>query len=389
MDLEEIDKKYVLQTYARNYVHFTHGKDAFLYDDKGNEYIDFMCGISVVNAGHANKYINDKIKDQLDNLTHTSNLFLIEPQAMLAKKIADLFDDNYASFFCNSGTEANEGAIKLARKYGKDKRYKIVTLKNSFHGRTIASLKATGQSKLHNHFGPFPDGFVYAENIDDIISKVDDKTIGIMIELVQGEGGLERLNKEKVQLIAKYAKENDILLIIDEVQTGVYRTGEFLASMDYEIKPDIITIAKALANSLPIGVILTKHKDVLSLGDHGSTCGGNFLSTSAGLATLEYLEKLKSSSVLDENIKNYQEQLSLLEAKYPNIITRKAGKGMMGGYRINENILVDDIISLAFENKLLIIKAGKNTIRIFPPLNIEEKVLIDGFNRLNKAFSSL
>ena len=389
MNLEEIDKQYVLQTYKRNYVNFTHGNNAFLYDDKGDEYIDFMCGISVVNAGHSNKYINDKIKQQIDKIAHISNLFLIKPQAMLAKKIANLFDDNYASFFCNSGTEANEGAIKLARKYGKDKRYKIITLRNSFHGRTITSLKATGQESMHNYFGPFPDGFVYAENLDEIIEKVDETTIAIMIELIQGEGGLENLDKDKVQLIAKYAKENDILLIVDEVQTGIYRTGEFLASMYYKIKPDIITIAKALANSLPIGAIITNHKKILSIGDHGSTFGGNFLSSSAGLATLEYLEKLKSSSKLDDTIKNYQKQLSLLEAKYPNIIIKKVGQGMMGGYRIKKNINIDDIISSAFENKLLIIKAGKNTIRLFPPLSIEQNVLNDGFQKLERVFRYL
>lgn len=388
MKIENIDKKYVLQTYKRNYVNFTHGKNAFLYDDKGNEYIDFMCGISVVNAGHANEYINNKLKEQIDKLAHTSNLFLIEPQAKLAQKIASLFDDNYASFFCNSGTEANEGAIKLARKYGKDERYKIITLKNSFHGRTITSLKATGQTDMHNYFGPFPDGFVYAEDIDDIINKVDKKTVAIMIELVQGEGGLERLDKSKVQEIAKYCKENDILLIVDEVQTGVYRTGEFLASIEYDIKPDIITIAKALANSLPIGAIITKHKDIFSIGDHGSTFGGNFLSSQAGLATLEFLEKLKSSSKLDKIIKNYQENLSSLEQKYPNIIIKKVGHGMMGGYRIKENINIDDIISVAFKNKLLIIKAGKNTIRIFPPLSVEKEVLNDGFHILDYVFSS-
>ena len=389
MNTQEIDKKYVLQSYKRNYTNFTHGKNAFLFDDKGNKYIDFSCGISVVNAGHTNKFINDKIKNQLDKIVHTSNLFVIEPQAKLAQKIADLFYDEYASFFCNSGTEANEGAIKIARKYGKDKRYKIVTLKHSFHGRTITSLKATGQTSLHNYFGPFPDGFVYADDIDDISNKLDDKTIAVMIELIQGEGGLEELNKEKVQKIAKICKEKDILLIIDEVQSGVFRTGEFLASQKYDIKPDIITIAKALGNGVPIGAIITNKKDILSYGDHGSTFGGNFLASASALATLEFLDDLKQSQKLEKTINIYQKELSILVEKFPNIIDKKTGLGLMAGLRIKNNINIDDIIAKAFENKLIMIKAGRNTLRLFPPLSIEETTLKQGFKVLQETLQEL
>jgi len=343
----------------------------------------------VVNAGHGNESINEAIKKQIDNVIHISNLMVIEPQVKLAKKLADLFHDNYSSFFCNSGTEANEGAIKLARKYGDNDRYKIITLKHSFHGRTITSLKATGQKDLHNYFGPFPDGFVYADDIDDIKNKFDDKTIAVMIELIQGEGGLEALEIDKVQNLSVWCKQNNLLLIVDEVQSGVFRTGEFLASMKYDIKPDIITIAKALGNGVPIGAIMTNKKDIFTYGDHGSTFGGNFLSSRSGLATLEFLFDLKQNGYLDKIINLYQDELSKLALNFPNLIIKKTGLGMMGGLRMKQDVNTDNIILKSFENKLIILKAGKNTIRLFPPLSIEEDVLRDGFDRFTRVLDGI
>ena len=277
MNLEEIDKNYVLNTYKREYINFIRGVGATLYDKDNKTYIDFSSGIGVVSLGHSNKRLVSVISKQVSNIIHCSNLYLIEPQALLAKKINDLYGQDIAMFFSNSGAEANECAIKMARKYGeKDgscKRYKIITLKNSFHGRTITSLKATGQEAMHNYFGPYPDGFVYANNIANVKDIIDDQTVAVMLELIQGEGGVEAFDIKELQNLEKLLKKKDILLIIDEVQTGVYRTGEFLASNYYNISPDIITMAKGLANGIPIGVTASRIKNIFSFGDHGVLLG--------------------------------------------------------------------------------------------------------------------
>jgi acetylornithine/N-succinyldiaminopimelate aminotransferase len=246
-DLKQLDSDYILPTYSRNYTEFVRGENATLFDESGNDYIDFTSGIGVVSVGHGNKVLSDALSKQVSEMIHTSNLYAIRPQAEAAKAIVEQSGYDMQCFFANSGAEANEGAIKIARKYGEVgdeiKRYKIITLEKSFHGRTISALKATGQEAMHNYFGPFPDGFSYAKNIDDIESMIDDHTVAVMIELVQGEGGIEALDKEKVQKLASMLKEKDVLLIIDEVQTGVYRTGQMLASNHYDLEPDIITLA--------------------------------------------------------------------------------------------------------------------------------------------------
>lgn len=305
-EIEKIDKDYVLHTYARNYVNFKKGKNATLYDDTNKDYIDFTSGIGVVSVGHGNQRVAQRIFEQVSNLTHTSNLYAIEPQALLAKKIKELSSYDVRTFFANSGAEANEAAIKIARTYGEQnfekKRYKIITLENSFHGRTITTVKATGQSSFHqSKFAPYPEGFSF-NAIDDIYNSIDDETVAVMIELVQGEGGVYPFPKDKIEELAKFLKANKILLIIDEVQTGVYRTGEFLASNLYDIEPDIITLAKGLGGGVPIGAVLTIHKDIWGAGDHGSTFGGNYLVTSAGLEVLDILENYKDSGKLDETI---------------------------------------------------------------------------------------
>ena len=233
--LEQMDKEYVLHTYARNYVNFKKGVNATLFDENDKDYIDFTSGIAVCSVGHGNKRVADKIYEQILNISHISNLYGIEPQAKLAKKLKELSGYDIRTFFSNSGAEANEGAIKIARIYGEtkfeNKRYKVITLEHSFHGRTITTVKATGQSSMHTpNFAPYPDGFSYHNKIDDIYNAIDNEIVAVMIELVQGEGGVQPFDKKEIQELAKFLKENDILLITDEVQTGVYRTGEFLAS---------------------------------------------------------------------------------------------------------------------------------------------------------------
>jgi len=387
MNLEEIDKKYVLNTYPRNYTNFRSGNNAKLFDENGNEFIDFTSGIGVVSVGHANKRVSNAICEQAKNILHISNLYLIEPQALLAKEIVTLSKLDGGVFFANSGAEANEGAIKIARKYGevdgKPKRYKVITLKHSFHGRTISTLKATGQESMHNYFGPYPDGFVYADDIDSIESLLDDHTVAVMIELVQGEGGVEPLDKKKVQNLEKLLKRKDILLIIDEVQTGIYRTGKFLASNLYEITPDIVTLAKGLGGGVPIGAILTTKKDVLKVGDHGSTFGGNYLVTRASLEVLDILKNENLQETIDYFDKKLQK---LLEFSF---VKKAVGVGLMRGLRIEDSKTLASLITECFNQKVLVLKAGRDTLRFLPPLTITKDEIDEGFKRVEKAFNTI
>ncbi len=393
MDLEAIDKKYILHTYARNYINFTHGNNARLYDDKGREYIDFTSGIGVVSVGHANPRLSQAICEQAGKIIHISNLFLIEPQALLAKKLVEESGYDMRVFFANSGAEANEGAIKIARKYGEVdgqvKRYKIITLKHSFHGRTITALKATGQEAMHTYFGPFPDGFAYAEDIDAIEGLLDDRTVGVMIELIQGEGGVEPQDKKKVQRLAKLLKERDILLIVDEVQTGIYRTGEMLASNLYEIEPDIVTLAKGLGGGVPIGAVMTTLKDIFKPGDHGSTFGGNYLSSRAGLEVMDILSAYKDSGRLDEVMIYFEERLKDLAKRYEEFFIKEVGLGFMRGLRAKDASIQSDVIQKSFEEGLLVLKAGRNTVRFLPPLTITKEEIDEGLRRLEKALERM
>jgi len=311
----------------------------------------------------------------------------------LAKRLVELSGYDMRCFFSNSGAEANEGAIKIARKYGevegKPKRYKVITLEHSFHGRTISTLKATGQESMHNYFGPFPDGFVYAKDIDHIESLCDNHTVAVMIELVQGEGGVAPQDKDKVQKLEKFLKSRDILLIVDEVQTGIYRTGEFLASNLYEIKPEIVTIAKGLGGGVPIGAVMTTLKDIFKPGDHGSTFGGNYLVCAAALEVIDILEEYKDSGKLDEAILYFKNYIEKLAESYPKIVEKSVGLGYMRGLRIKDNDTLSAIINKAFENRVLVLKAGRNTLRFLPPLTINKEEIDEGFKRVEVAFSNL
>jgi acetylornithine aminotransferase len=394
MNLEEIDKKYVLNTYARNYVNFISGTNATLFDDNQKDYIDFTSGIGVVSCGHGNKRIADAIYKQVNNITHISNLYAIQPQAELAKKVAELSGYDVAMFFANSGAEANEGAIKIARKYGEtkfnNKKYKVITLEHSFHGRTITTVKATGQSAMHTeNFSPYPDGFSYNAQLNDIYNSIDEQTVAVMLELVQGEGGVQPFPKEDIQKLAKYLKENKILLIIDEVQTGAYRTGEFLASNLYDIQPDIITMAKGIGSGVPIGVVMTTHKDIFEPGDHGSTFGGNYLSTASALEACLILDEIKNDGTLDETIIYFESKLKKLYENNKSIFTDIVGLGLMRGLRVKDATTLGSILKNSFEEGVLVLKAGKNTLRFLPPLTISKKEIDEGFKRLEQAVEKI
>ena len=394
MNLEEQDKQYVLQTYARDYTNFVKGIGSTLYDDKGNDYIDFASGIGVNSVGHGNEKLTTAICEQAKNIIHISNLQVIEPQAKLAQKIVELSGYDMGIFFANSGAEANEGAIKIARKYGetkfKNKRYKVITLEHSFHGRTITTVKATGQESFHTpHFSPYPDGFSYEKSIEDVYHAIDDETVAVLIELVQGEGGVQPFEKEEIQKLALHLKKEGILLIVDEVQTGVYRTGEFLASNLYEIEPDIITLAKGLGGGVPIGAVMTKHKDVLSAGDHGSTFGGNYLSTSAGLAVLDILKSMYDNGLIDETLLYFSEKLKVIASKYETLFEKEVGLGLMRGLRAKSAEIQGNIIKNCMHEGLVVLKAGRNTVRFLPSITITKEEIDEGFVRFEKVLINL
>lgn len=386
-------QKYLLSTYKRQAVSFERGENATLWDSEGKEYIDFAAGVAVCSVGHGNRRLARAISDQAAKILHVSNLYCIAPQEVCARRIVELSGYDMRCFFGNSGTEVNEGAIKIARKYGevegRAKRYKIITLENSFHGRTITALKATGQVAKHDYFGPYPDGFVYAANVEEIESLIDETTVAVMIELVQGEGGVQPLDKQKVLNLSALLKSKDILLIVDEVQTGIYRCGSFLASHYYGITPDVITLAKGLGGGVPIGVVMTRLKDIFSYGDHGSTFGGNYLSTAAANEVLDILEAYNKSGEMMEHQNYFETSLESFTSHYPDIFTERVGIGMMQGLRVIDGEVLSKIIDSAFEIGVLVIKSGRNTLRFVPPLTISKSEMDEGFRRLNIAMQRL
>ncbi len=368
-NLKNIDKEFVADTYARFDVELTRGKGSKLYDENGKEYIDLATGIAVNTFGACdNEWIN-AVTAQLSKLQHTSNLYYSAPCAQLAKLLCERTGAKKV-FFGNSGAEANECAIKVARKWAQDTKgegdYNIITLKNSFHGRTVTTLKATGQDVFHKDFGPFPEGFLYAEanNIDGVKELVKShKCAAVMMELVQGEGGVLPLDADFVKGVFALAKEENILVIIDEVQTGNGRTGELYAYMNFGVTPDIVTTAKGLGGGLPIGaaMLFEKVEKTLNKGSHGSTFGGNPIACAGAISIIERLDK----STLD-GVKERSEYIfnALNGAKG---IKSVSGMGLMLGIETEKDS--SEVLKKCMEKGILPIKA-KTKIRLLPALNI-------------------
>jgi acetylornithine aminotransferase len=263
-------------------------------------------------------------------------------------------------------------------------------LEHSFHGRTITTVKATGQESFHvPHFSPYPDGFSYEKSIKDVYAAIDGETVAVLIELVQGEGGVQPFDKEEIQKLAAHLKSKEILLIVDEVQTGVFRTGEFLASNLYEIEPDIITLAKGLGGGVPIGAVMTKHKDILSAGDHGSTFGGNYLSSAAGLAVLSVLKPMYDDGLIDETLLYFSEKLKVIASNYDNLFEKEVGLGLMRGLRAKSAEVQGSIIKKSMAEGLVVLKAGRNTVRFLPSITITKSEIDEGFKRFEKVISTL
>lgn len=374
----------LMNTYGATTV-ITKGNGCYLYDDNNKEYIDFTSGIGVNCLGYNDPDWTEAVTKQVTTLQHCSNLFLNPATVTLSNKLTQLTGMSKV-FFANSGAEANEGAIKLARKYSSDKygnnRGKVLTLKQSFHGRTMLTLKATGQpEKFHKYFFPFPEGFDYVEanNIDAFKSALTDDVCAIMMEAIQGEGGVHPLNKEFVQEVVKICNEKDILVIFDEVQCGIGRTGKLFGFNNFDIKPDIVSCAKGLGAGLPMGAVLCneKLKDVFNPGDHGSTFGGNPVSCAGALVVLD---KLCNENSYNEINKKGQLIKDLLNKANLSNVVEIRGMGLMLGIEIKENSA--DIRKKAEENGILVLTAGPKVIRLLPPLVISEDDIKKGINVL-------
>ena len=336
-ELVALDRQYVLQTYARNDIDIDHGKNATLYDAAGREYIDFTSGIGVNSVGAANEKWIAAVTEQAAKLGHISNLFYTQPYARLAEKLCTR-SGMAAAFFANSGAESNEGLIKLARKYSFDRygkgRSTVITLKNSFHGRTITTLNATGQEVFHNYFFPFTEGFRYAaaNDLDSVKEAAGDDVCAVLVELVQGEGGVLPLDKDFVQALAALCAEKDWLLLVDEVQTGIGRTGTLFAFQQYGAMPDAVSFAKGIAGGLPMGGFLVNEKcrGVLTAGTHATTFGGNPVCAAAGCAVLDILDDEALAQVTEKG--NYLRRS--IEALDLPCLGKTRGLGLMIGVEV-------------------------------------------------------
>ena len=388
MTFEEIrndEQQYMMHAYGRFQTALVSGKGAVAKDVDGKEYVDFTSGIGVNCLGYCDDGWVKAVSEQAATLQHISNLYYSPLQTEVSKKLCALtgFDK---VFLCNSGAEANECAIKIARKYSFDKygkgRQKIITLVNSFHGRTVTTLAATGQDVFHNFFFPFTEGFEYAEanNIDSVKKCIDNEVCAVFIELIQGEGGVMPLDKEFVNEIEKICKEEDILLMIDEVQTGISRTGAFYCYQNYGIQPDVITSAKGLAGGLPMGACLCVEKlaDVLGAGTHGTTFGGNPI---ACAGAKEVLSRVTTEDFLKEV--NAKGEYIREKLKTMANVSEVRGMGMMIGI-VTEKDNAKEIAKKCVENGLLILTA-KNLLRLLPPLNITYEEIDRGLNILKKV----
>lgn len=382
MDTIQQTQKHIMPTYGRSQVVLDHGSGAVCMDEDGKKYIDFGSGIGTSSLGYCNEEWAEAVCRQVRTLQHTSNLFYHHPQAVLASRLCEITGYDKV-FFGNSGAEANECAIKLARKYSFDRygggRSTILTLVNSFHGRTIATLSATGQEVFHQYFHPFVGGFRYvkANDIDDLYKKMDDTVCAVMLEYVQGEGGVMALEPEFVAAVRSLCDEKDVLMIADEVQTGVGRTGKFLAGEHFGCMADVTTLAKGLGGGLPIGVCMASAKcsDVLLKGTHGSTFGGNPVVAAGGIAVLDTLTQSGMMERIMEKGCHIRKRLSDLEE-----VTQISGLGMMIGISLRTK-KASDVLSACLEKGLLVLTA-KEKVRLLPPLTIGLEELDEGLNIL-------
>ena len=388
-EIKSLDERYVLQTYGRNQVAIDHGRGATLWDTEGRAYVDFTSGIGVCSLGYANEAWARAIYDQAMKVGHISNLFYTEPYARLAARLVPAAGMS-GVFFGNSGAEANEGMIKLARKYSFDKygkgRATIITLNNSFHGRTITTLKATGQDHFHEFFFPFTEGFRYADanSMESLLSAAGDDVCAVMMELIQGEGGVNPLQKEYVQAVAELCAQRDWLLLIDEVQTGIGRTGSLFAYQQFGVQPDVVSFAKGIAGGLPFGGFMAGEKcwHVLGSGDHGSTFGGNPMAAAAAGVVLDTMTPDFMREVAEKG-QYLREGIAALNSPY---VSGVRGMGLMIGVGVR-GIKHSELKDRLMAEGLLTLTAGSDTLRLLPPLVISREELDRGLAIMKKVMA--
>lgn len=378
----------LIQTYNRLPIEFQSGEGVHLYDTSNKCYLDFTSGIGVCNLGYNHPKLNESLKKQVDLLWHSPNLYESSLQEEIASRLSD--NHQYKAFFCNSGTEANEAAIKLVRKH--TKKEKIITFNQSFHGRTFASMTATAQAKVHDGFGSLLSGFHYVpyNDIDALKNVVDHDTAAIMFEVVQGEGGVLPADKEWLKVVQELCDEYGCLLVVDEVQTGIGRTGAFYSYQHYDLQPDIFTLAKGLGNGVPVGAMLAKHDVASSFtpGSHGSTFGGNRLALSVSKEVI----RLASDKDFLQRVANLGDfALTYLKDQLADAAHVKdvRGLGLMMGIELTQPSDVLTVVSELLEQRLLVLQAESNVVRLLPPLIISKEDLTDGLDLIVKEIKAL
>ena len=380
----------ILNTYNRKKINFTKGKGSFLYSKSGKKYLDFIQGIAVNCLGHANDYLIKSIYKQSKKLWHISNVFTIPEQERLAKRLTQ---KTFADFvaFQNSGAEATEAAIKFARRYfyskGQPRKNRVLCINNSFHGRTIATIFASNSKKATEGFGPKADGFDHFNFGDHkgLEKAITSRTAAIMVETIMGEGGIKVIPDYCLKGLRKLCNKKNILLILDEVQCGIGRSGKFFAFEHAKIKPDIVPIAKGIGGGFPIGAVLVNKKVASGMkpGTHGSTFGGNPLAMSAGNAVMDIMFKKGFLGNVTKNGKYFLSELNKLKEKYPKIIKEVRGKGLLLGLCLYKD--QTNFIKKLFDNKLLTVRAAENVVRLLPPLNVTKQEINLGLKIINKV----
>lgn len=385
------DAEYYMPVFARYQVVLSHGEGPYVYDTEGKKYLDFLAGIAVNILGHNHPILTNAIADQAKKLIHVSNLYYTEQQATLAKNLAELSGLDRV-FIANTGAEANEGAIKLARKYGKSisqDKVEIITAANSFHGRTLATLTATAQPKYQQGYEPLPGGFKYVEynNIEALEALMSEKTCAVMLEPIQGEGGINIPDSDYLYKVRQLCDKFGALLILDEIQTGMGRTGKVFAYQHTTVQPDIVTLAKGLGGGVPIGAFLTRETVAKAFGpgDHGTTFGGNPLACAAANAVLSVLRQEQLPGNAAAVGAYFMDQLRQLAAKYPALVSGVRGQGLMIGLKLNKP--GKDIVNRCMEQGALINCTNVDVLRFVPPLNIEKKHVDEMMTILNKVLA--
>ncbi|MED4780427.1 aspartate aminotransferase family protein [Brevibacillus choshinensis] len=384
---------HLMNNYARWPISLVKGQGNQVWDDQGKQYLDFTSGIAVTSLGHVPSKVTAKLHEQLDTLWHCSNLVHVPQQGILAEKLSRLSGLDQA-FFCNSGAEANEGLIKIARRYaqkvkGTD-RFEIITFEQSFHGRTLATLTATGQDKVKDGFGPLPQGFVTVpyNDLEAVKAAITDKTCAIMLELIQGEGGVHPAEDAWVKALRELCDTHGLLLLVDEIQTGIGRTGTWFAFQQYGVKPDAISLAKGLGSGFPIGaVVATKEvAEAFAPGTHGTTFGGNPLATTAGIATLETMEE---ENILGQVAKIHTmiiQELEQLKTAHPDKVVTVRGKGLLLGVELS--IPAAAAVTYAREQKgVILLTAGPNVVRLLPSFITTEAEVKQAVAALSEGLS--